>query len=246
MIVAGLFGSLLASLIARAGFVVAGVRVHTTALPSTWLALSLPVVGGNRRHGALRLGLGLIAIVLVSASLTEVGQASSKVNAGAATQRCAHGRSVGSRITGSDYAFVRRFLPCVVKQLRSQLGFRMTVNTKVSAAAARALSVFARSPDRDVNGTIKAQAQSLLRRFCRAGGFYADNVGDTTPPPVLTPKVVGSALAKYLFGQYLTRVEHRSTVFGFAYRRGDLFHDGPARGKISLFVYALYCPSPLR
>jgi len=190
--------------------------------------------------------LGLIAIALISGSFAEAVDASSTVNSGAATQRCAHGRPAGSRIASSDYAFVRQFVPCVVRQLRSQLGFRMTVNAKVSRAAAHALDVFARSPNRDVNATIKDQDQSIIRRFCRAGGFYGENVGDTTPPPVLTPKLVGSALARYLFGRYLTRLQHRTTVFGFAYRRGDLFHDGPARGKISLFVYALYCPSPLR
>jgi hypothetical protein len=195
---------------------------------------------------ARRVRRGLLVVSVVALALVPAGDAASRISSADALRACAHGRSVGVAFAGSDLGYLRRFVPCVVKQLRSQLGLRMKSSAKLSRVVADELALLARSRAKDVNAAVHAAGETIVARVCPARGVFADNVGDTTPPPVLTPRVVASGVARYLFGRNRSRVERRSTVFGFAFRRGDLFHDGPSRGKISLFVYALYCPEPLR
>jgi hypothetical protein len=198
------------------------------------------------RRETRRVRRGLLVVSVVALALVPAGYAASRVSSADALRACAHGRSVGAAFAGSDLGYLRRFVPCVVTQLRSQLGLGMNSNAKLSRVVTGELALLARSHAKDVNAALHAAAETIVARVCRAGGVFADNVGDTTPPPVLTPRVIASGLATFLFGRNRSRVERRGTVFGFAFRRGDLFHDGPSRGKISLFVYALYCPTPLR
>lgn len=188
--------------------------------------------------------LSITACVLLGSLGT--GVASAKIDPNAAARTCAAGRAIGSRLNGHDIPYVRRFVLCVIRNFRQQLGQTFRSSAAISRDAEHALESFARapaeSPKRD-GEAVNSAGLKIFRQFCAVKGRYGFLSGDSTPPPVLTVATLSSLIKKILFEGGHSVARQGYAVFGFAYRRGVVFHDKSGGDYFSLAVYALGCPT---
>jgi hypothetical protein len=170
------------------------------------------------------------------------GVATAKVSSNAAARACAGGRELGSRLGGRDVSYLHRFVPCVVREFRRQLGDTFRASTSLSRDVDRALPSLASASYKHAAASVSSAGQKVFSSSCGVRGRFGFFAGDSTPPPVMTPAALSAGIETILFKGRNPVARQASAVFGFAYRRGVLFHDGSSRGAVALGVYALYCP----
>jgi hypothetical protein len=171
------------------------------------------------------------------------GVAAANIDPNGAARACARGHAIGSRLGGSDLSYVRRFVPCVVREFRRQLGDTLQTSAALSRDLGDALQSFARASAKHEDATTTSAGLRIFRSRCSVTGKYRILAGDSTPPPVLTSETLSSAIETILFKDRDWAARAPSAVFGFAYRRGVVFHDKSNGDDFSLGVYALECPT---
>jgi hypothetical protein len=182
-------------------------------------------------------------VVCVMFGLFAAGVAAAEVNSNAAARACAGGRALGSRLGGGDISYLRRFAPCVVREFRGQLGDTFRASESLSGDVGGALRSLARASAKHAAASVSSAGQGVFSSSCSVRGRFGFMTDDSTPPPVMTPATLSAGVETILFKGRNPVARQASAVFGFAYRRGVLFHDGPSRGGVALGIYALYCPT---
>jgi hypothetical protein len=182
-------------------------------------------------------------IVCVMFGSFAAGVATARVDSRAAARACAGGRELGSRLGGRDVSYLRRFVPCVVREFRGQLGDTFRARASLSRDVGGGLRSLASASDKHVAASVASAGHRVFSSACSVRGRFGFFAGDSTPPPVMTPATLSAGIETILFRGRSPVARQASAVFGFAYRRGVLFHDGSSRGGVALGVYALYCPT---
>lgn len=187
-----------------------------------------------------------VAAVVISMLLLSTGAAvaaSRSPNPTKAAQACAAGRSIAAHLGAMDEHYVAKFVRCMLRQERTQIG----LNYEQTASLDRAMSGALQKMDASSVGYGKASIRlqnslldKLVMRTCRRRGWLWDgDIGDTNPPPPLTPIAIAKVNAQ-LFDEGTAVMRVPTARFGFAVRHDLLFH-GNDRHGVSFAYIAVYC-----
>jgi hypothetical protein len=160
-----------------------------------------------------------------------------------AAQACASGKSTTAHLGPADESYIAMFVPCMLHRERAQVGLAY----KQTASLDRATSSALRKMDASSLGYTKASdklQQSLLdtlaKRACRGRHWLWDgDVGDTNPPPPLTPLAIAQVDGQ-LFSEGNELMRAPAARFGLAVRHDVLFHGNDSHG-VSFAYVAVYC-----
>ena len=203
---------------------------------------------GKRR---LVVTVGLVISVLVTFGLDGAsGAAEHKISAGAAARACSMGRSLPSRLGAADVSYVAQYLPCVLRNERTQAGLGYRQSPSLSASVHSTLGRFVslaylknHNPRGAVRATLIAFGKIALGVCHTArGARFIEAVGDTNPPPVMTPLEIAKLLARS-FGYPTGVARARRATFGTASHVGLLFM-GHDLGGSDFGMVAVVCPNP--
>jgi hypothetical protein len=198
-------------------------------------------MGVKVRRCVMVAGIGVLLVpAAVSAATT-----SKQVDAAAAARSCAHGRGLHARLGAHDVAYLAHFLPCIVRTDRRQLGLHYTRSVAASRLAAHALAHLMTLPYVRTH-QLKAASQAEIRaggdvaiKMCERRGFHRAffqvSLGDTAPPPVLTPIVV-SRLIAFLFASPRAVARLPRTAWAVAFGHGLVFQKDNPNGASALIV----------
>jgi hypothetical protein len=126
-------------------------------------------------------------VVCVVCGSVAAGVATARVSSNAAARACAGGRELGSRLGGRDVSYLRRFVPCVVRELHGQLGDTFRASASLSRDVGSALRSLASASDRHTAASISSAGQRVFSSSCSVRGRLGFMTADSTPPPVMTP-----------------------------------------------------------
>lgn len=178
----------------------------------------------------------LLVLSSVPASASARG---ASVDPAAAATACAHGRALDARRGVADIGFLARFVPCVLRVYRSEVGLRYVQNRTLSRLVRSALTEFVMLPYLSEHSVKAANSEGLIaartiaQKLCFGRGssrpLFQFLWADTSPPPTPTLRVFATLLAKSFKSQHGV-ARRGATMFGSAARRGLLFRHGDLAG----------------
>jgi hypothetical protein len=170
--------------------------------------------------------------------------ASRSPNPTKAARACAAGKSITAHLGAADERYLAGFVRCMLRKERAQIGLDYRQTASLDRATRSALRKIDASSVGYGKASITLQhslLDTLAMRACGRGHdwLWDGNIGDTNPPPPLTPIAIAKVNA-HLFSEGNEVMGRSTATFGFAARHDLLFHGNDARG-VSFAYIAVYC-----
>jgi hypothetical protein len=192
-------------------------------------------MGVKVRRCLIVAGIGVLLVpAAVSAATT-----SKHVDAAAAARSCAQGRPLNARLRGIQVAYLARFVPCVLRAARTQLGLGYDGSSAASLQVRTALGRLAKLPYNQTHQlklaskATYAASSHIAGTVCLRQGSRRATFNDAWVSILLRPGLTPLKLSKIItqpFANSRSVIRNPKTLFGVAARRGLLMENGALDG----------------